>query len=54
MKAVTALKTSLSKASLKEMLHGNYKNFEQNKFKYKWKKRIKKRELKTIKCYSEF
>ena len=38
--AATVLKTSLSKASLKEILHRDYKNFEQDKIRYKLKNRI--------------
>ena len=48
---VTVLKASFSKAPPKEMLHRDYKNFEQDKFKYELKNRIKNE---PIECYSEF
>ena len=47
---VTALKTSLSKASPNKMLHIDYKNFEQDKFKYKLKN---KTQNESIECCNE-
>ena len=39
--AVTALKASFSKAPLREMLHRDFKNFEQDKFKHELKNIIR-------------
>ena len=49
--AVAILKASFSKGTPKETLHRDYKNFEQDKFKYEWKNRIRNE---PIECYSEF
>ena len=49
--AVTVLKTSFIKAPPKEMFYRDYKNFEQDNFKYESKNRIQKE---SIECYSEF
>ena len=46
---VTALKGSFSKAHPKEMLHRDYKNFEQDKLKHEFKNRIQNE---SIECYS--
>ena len=49
--AGAVLKACFSKGPPKEMLHRDYKNFEQDKFKYELKNRIKNE---PIECYSEF
>ena len=49
--AVTVLKTSFSKALPKDMLYRDYKNFEQDKFKYKLKNRLQNE---STECYSDF
>ena len=51
--AVTAQKTSFSKAPPKEMLHRDYKNknTEQNKFKHELKNII---QYESVECYCEF
>ena len=46
---VTALKGSFSKARPKEMLHSDYKNFEQDKLKHEFKNRIQNE---SIECYN--
>ena len=47
----TVLKASFSKAPLKEMLHTDYKNFEQYKFKLELKNIIQNQ---SVECYCEF
>ena len=49
--AATAQKTSFSKAPPKEMLHRDYKNTEQDKFKHELKKII---QYESVECYCEF
>ena len=49
--AVTVLKESFSKASSREMLHRDYKNFDQDKFKHELKNIIQKE---SVECYYEF
>ena len=49
--AVTVLKASFSKAPPKELLHRNYKNFEQDKFKHELKNVIQNE---SVECYCEF
>ena len=49
--AVTVLKASFSKAPLREMLHRDYKNFEQDKFKHELKNIIQNE---SVECYCEF
>ena len=49
--AVTVLKASFSKAPPKELLHRNYKNFEQDKFKHELKNIIQNE---SVECYCEF
>ena len=49
--AVTVLKASFSKAPLREMLHRDYKNFEQDKFKHELKNIIQNQ---SVECYYEF
>ena len=49
--AVTVLKASFSKAPPKEMLHRDYKNFEQDKFKHELKNIIQNE---SVECYCEF
>ena len=49
--AVTVLKTSFSNAPPKEMLHRDYKNSEQDKFKHELKNIIQKE---SVECYCEF
>ena len=49
--AVTAQKTSFSKAPPKEMLHRDCKNTEQDKFKYELKNII---QYESVECYCEF
>ena len=49
--AVTILKTSFSKAPLKEIFYRKYKIFEQDKFKYELEKRIQNE---SIGLYGEF
>ena len=49
--AVTVLKASFSKAPLREMLHRDYKNFEQDKFKNELKSVIQNE---SVECYCEF
>ena len=49
--AVTVLKASFSKAPLREMLHRDYKNFEQDKFKQELKNIIQNE---SVECYCEF
>ena len=47
----TVLKAFFSKAPLKEMLHRDYKNFEQDKFKLELKNIIQNQ---SVECYCEF
>ena len=49
--AVTVLKTSFSKAPPKEMLHIDYKNSQQNKFKHELKNIIQNE---SVESYCEF
>ena len=49
--AVTVLKTFFSKAPPKEMLHRDYKNFEQDKFKHELNNIIQNE---SVECYCEF
>ena len=49
--AVTVLKASFSKAPPKEMLHRDYKSFEQDKFKHELKNIIQNE---SVECYCEF
>ena len=49
--ATTVLKASFSKALPKEMLHRDYKNFEQDKFKHELKNIIQNE---SVECYCEF
>ena len=49
--AVTVLKESFSKASSREMLHRDYKNFDQDKFKHELKNIIQNE---SVECYCEF
>ena len=49
--AVTVLKASFTKTLLKEMLHRDYKNFEQDKFKHELKNIIQNE---SVECYCEF
>ena len=48
--AATAQKTSFSKAPPKEMLHRDYKNTEQDKFKHE----LKTIQNESVECYCEF
>ena len=48
---VTGLKVSFSKAPPKEMLHRDYKSFEQDKFKHELKNIIQNE---SVECYCEF
>ena len=49
--AVTVLKASFSKAPPKEMLHRDYKSFEQDKFKHELKNIIQNQ---LAECYCGF
>ena len=49
--AVTVLKASFSKAPPKEMLHRDYKSFEQDKFKHELKNIIQNE---LVECYCGF
>ena len=49
--AVTVLKASFSKTPPKEMLHRNYKNFEEDNFKHELKNIIQNG---SVECYCEF
>ena len=49
--AFTVLKTSFNKAPPKEMFYRDFKNFEQDQFKYELKNRIQNE---SIECYSGF
>ena len=49
--AVTVVKASSSKAPLKEMLHRDYINFEEDKFKHELKNI---NQNKSVECYCEF
>ena len=49
--AVTVLKASFSKIPPKEMLHRNYKNFEEDNFKHELKNIIQNG---SVECYCEF
>ena len=45
---VTVLKTSFSKAPLKDLFYTAYKQFEKDKFKYELKKELKMNQLNVI------
>ena len=49
--AVTVLKAPFSKVRLRDMLHRDYKNFEQDKFKHEFKNIIQNG---SVECYYEF
>ena len=52
--AGAVVKASSSKTPPKEMLHRDYKNFEQDKFKYELKNRIKMNQLNAIVNFKRF
>ena len=52
--AVTVLKTSFSKAPPKEMFYREYKNFEQDKFKYELKNRTQNEQLNVLVNFKRF
>ena len=52
--AVTVLKTSFSKAPPKELFYREYKNFEQDKFKYELKNRTQNEQLNVLVHFERF
>ena len=52
--AITVLKTSFSKAPLKELFYREYKNFEQDKFKYELKNRTQNEQLNVLVHFERF
>ena len=52
--AVTVLKTSFSKAPPKELFYREYKNFEQDKFKYELKNRTQNEQLNVLVLFERF
>ena len=52
--AVTVLKTSFSKAPPKELFYREYKNFEQDKFKYELKNRTQNEQLNVLVHFEKF
>ena len=52
--AVTVLKTSFSKAPPKELFYREYKNFEQDKFKYELKNRTQNEQLNVLVNFKRF
>ena len=52
--AVTVLKTSFSKAPPKELFYREYKNLEQDKFKYELKNRTQNEQLNVLVHFERF
>ena len=52
--AVTVLKTSFSKAPPKELFYREYKNSEQDKFKYELKNRTQNEQLNVLVHFERF